>query len=138
MAANNKKKKKSNSKNIAIIATCSILALILIIVLCVYLVLKSYIGKINKVDPDDWSNITSNTNEVQTDDDGNVISDTTMSDEINSSGAENFGDGEGLEKDYVKNIVLILRTSCTIRAIRMRLFSYRLTLRHIRFISHQL
>ena len=50
MAANNKKKKKSNSKNIAIIATCSILALILIIVLCVYLVLKSYIGKINKVD----------------------------------------------------------------------------------------
>lgn len=107
MAANNKKKKKSNSKNIAIIATCSILALILIIVLCVYLVLKSYIGKINKVDPDDWSNITSNTNEVQTDDDGNVISDTTMSDEINSSGAENFGDGEGLEKDYVKNIVLI-------------------------------
>ena len=103
----NKKKKKSNSKNIAIIATCSILALILIIVLCVYLVLKSYIGKINKVDPDDWSNITSNTNEVQTDDDGNVISDTTMSDEINSSGAENFGDGEGLEKDYVKNIVLI-------------------------------
>ena len=107
MAANNKKKKKSNRKNIAIIATCSILALILIIVLCVYLVLKSYIGKINKVDPDDWSNITSNTNEVQTDDDGNVISDTTMSDEINSSGAENFGDGEGLEKDYVKNIVLI-------------------------------
>lgn len=107
MAANNKKKKKSNSKNIAIIATCSILALILIIVLCVYLVLKSYIGKINKVDPDDWSNITSNTNEVQTDDDGNVISDTTMSDEINSSGAENFGNGEGLEKDYVKNIVLI-------------------------------
>ena len=107
MAANNKKKKKSNSKNIAIIATCSILALILIIVLCVYLVLKSYIGKINKVDPDDWSNITSNTNEVQTDDDGNVISDTTMSDEINSSGAENFGTGEGLEKDYVKNIVLI-------------------------------
>ena len=107
MAANNKKKKKSNSKNIAIIATCSILALILIIVLCVYLVLKSYIGKINKVDPDDWSNITSNTNEVQTDDDGNVISDTTMSDEINSSGAVNFGDGEGLEKDYVKNIVLI-------------------------------
>ena len=101
MAANNKKKKKSNSKNIAIIATCSILALILIIVLCVYLVLKSYIGKINKVDPDDWSNITSNTNEVQTDDDGNVISDTTMSDEINSSGAENFGDGEGLEKDIV-------------------------------------
>ena len=94
MAANNKKKKKSNSKNIAIIATCSILALILIIVLCVYLVLKSYIGKINKVDPDDWSNITSNTNEVQTDDDGNVISDTTMSDEINSSGAENFGDGD--------------------------------------------
>ena len=77
MAANNKKKKKSNSKNIAIIATCSILALILIIVLCVYLVLKSYIGKINKVNPDDWSNITSNTN------------------------------GEGLEKDYVKNIVLI-------------------------------
>ena len=107
MAANNKKKKKSNRKNIAISATCSILALILIIVLCVYLVLKSYIGKINKVDPDDWSNITSNTNEVQTDDDGNVISDTTMSDEINSSGAENFGDGEGLEKDYVKNIVLI-------------------------------
>lgn len=107
MAANNKKKKKSNSKNIAIIATCSILALILIIVLCVYLVLKSYIGKINQVDPDDWSNITSNTNEVQTDDDGNVISDTTMSDEINSSGAENFGTGEGLEKDYVKNIVLI-------------------------------
>lgn len=107
MATNNKKKKKSNSKNIAIIATCSILALILIIVLCVYLVLKSYIGKINKVNPDDWNNITSNTDEVQTDDDGNIISDATMSDEINSSGAENFGDGEGLEKDYVKNIVLI-------------------------------
>lgn len=106
MAAN-KKKRKTNKGNVALIVTCSILAIILIIVLCMYLLVKSYIGKINKVDRDDWNNITSSAGEIQTGEDGNIISETTMPDEINSSGAENFGDGEGEERDYVKNIVLI-------------------------------
>lgn len=106
MAAN-KKKRKTNKGNVALIVTCSILAIILIIVLCMYLLVKSYIGKINKVDREDWGNITSSAGEIQTGEDGNIISETTMPDEINSSGAENFGDGEGEERDYVKNIVLI-------------------------------
>ncbi len=105
--ATNKKKRKTNKGNVALIVTCSILAIILIIVLCMYLLVKSYIGKINKVDRDDWNNITSSAGEIQTGEDGNIISETTMPDEINSSGAENFGDGEGEERDYVKNIVLI-------------------------------
>lgn len=105
--ASNKKKRKTNKGNVALIVTCSVLAIILIIVLCMYLIVKSYIGKINSVDKDDWNNITSSANETQTGEDGNVIETTTMPDEINSSGAENFGDGEGEERDYVKNIVLI-------------------------------
>ncbi len=104
--ATNRRKRKTNKKNIAVIVTCAILAVILIVVLCAYLIVKSYVGKINKVDKDDW-NITADSNEVQTDENGNIIENTTMSDEINSSGAENFGDGEGVSKDYVKNIVLI-------------------------------
>ena len=106
MAAN-KKKRKTNKGNVALIVICSILAIILIIVLCMYLLVKSYIGKINKVDRDDWNNITSSAGEIQTGEDGNIISETTMPEEINSSGAENFGNGEGEERDYVKNIVLI-------------------------------
>lgn len=105
--ATNKKKRKTNKRNVAVIIMCAVLAFVLIVVLCAYLILKSYIGKINHVDSDDWNNISVDTGETHTDDDGNIISDTTMSPEINSSGAENFGDGEGMEKDYVKNIVLI-------------------------------
>lgn len=93
--ATNRRKRKTNKKNIAVIVTCAILAVILIVVLCAYLIIKSYVGKINKVDKDDW-NITADSNEVQTDENGNIIENTTMSDEINSSGAENFGDGEGI------------------------------------------
>ena len=102
-----KKKKKTNKGNIAVIIACAVSAIVLIVVLCAYLILKSYIGKINHVDSDDWNNISIDAGETQTDDDGNVITNTTMSPEINSSGAENYGDGEGMEKDYVKNIVLI-------------------------------
>ena len=104
--ATNKKKRKTNKRNVAVIVMCAVLAFILIVVLCAYLILKSYIGKINHVDGDDW-NITVNTDEIQTDEDGNIVVETTMSEEINSSGAENFGNGEGVEKDYVKNILLI-------------------------------
>ena len=98
--ATNKKKRKTNKRNVAVIVMCAVLAFILIVVLCAYLILKSYIGKINHVDGDDW-NITVNTDETQTDEDGNIVVETTMSEEINSSGAENFGNGEGVEKDYV-------------------------------------
>ena len=104
--ATKKKKRKTNKRNVAVIVMCAVLAFILIVVLCAYLILKSYIGKINHVDGDDW-NITVNTDETQTDEDGNIVVETTMSEEINSSGAENFGNGEGVEKDYVKNILLI-------------------------------
>ena len=104
--ATKRKKRKTNKRNVAVIVMCAALAFILIVVLCAYLILKSYIGKINHVDGDDW-NITVNTDETQTDEDGNIVVETTMSEEINSSGAENFGNGEGVEKDYVKNILLI-------------------------------
>ena len=70
--ATNRRKRKTNKKNIAVIVTCAILAVILIVVLCAYLIIKSYVGKINKVDKDDW-NITADSNEVQTDEDGNII-----------------------------------------------------------------
>ena len=48
--ATNKKKRKTNKRNVAVIVMCAVLAFILIVVLCAYLILKSYIGKINHVE----------------------------------------------------------------------------------------
>ena len=101
------KKKKTNKRNVAVIVTCAVLALILILVLCVYLFIKSYVDKINTVDREDWNNISVEDSTTETDENGNIVDNPTMPSEINSQGAENFGDGEGVGKDYVKNYVFI-------------------------------
>lgn len=108
MATNNKRKKKSNKKNIAVIVTCAVLALILILVLCAYLIIKSYVDKVNQVDPDDWNSIqySEETTVPPTDSNGETII-STLPEEVNSQGADIYGDGRGMERDYVKNILLI-------------------------------
>ncbi|MGN1187402.1 MAG: LCP family protein [Lachnospiraceae bacterium] len=101
------KKKKTNKRNVAVIVTCAVLALILILVLCVYLFIKSYVNKINSVDREEWNNITVDDSTIETDEDGNPVNNPTMPSEIDSQGAENFGNGEGVGKDYVKSYVFI-------------------------------
>lgn len=98
--------KSSKKQNTILIVICAIVALLLIIVLCAYLILRDYVGRINFVDPSDWSIEYHETSEAETDEEGNVIVD-TLPEEFNSMGEENFGDGTGVEKSYVKNYVLI-------------------------------
>lgn len=105
MEANKNEKKKSGKQNTALIVLCAIVALILVIVLCAYLVLKNYLGRINYVDPSDWSIEFIESTEPDTDEHGNIVE--SLPDEFNSIGEENYGDGTGIDKDYVKNYVLI-------------------------------
>lgn len=103
----NKKKKKTNKKNVAVIITCAVLALILIIVLCAYLILKSYIGKINHVGREEWDiSYVDESTEPVTDENGETV-DATVSSELNSQGADYVSGGQAREEDYVRNIVLI-------------------------------
>ena len=103
----NKKKPKTNKRNTVVIITCAVLAFILILVLCAYLFIKSYVDKINHVDRGEWDNISVDESTGQTNENGDLVDNPTMSSEIDSQGAENFGDGKGVEMDYVKNYVLI-------------------------------
>lgn len=91
----------------AVIITCAVLALILILVLCAYLILKSYIGKINHVDRDDWNiSYVDDTTEPVTNENGETV-DATESPELNSQGADYVNKGQAREEDYVTNVVLI-------------------------------
>lgn len=99
------KKKKTNKGSIAVIVLCGILTIVLIIVLCVYLLVKNYINKIDIVTPGEYvTNATTeapetlaNASEIHSDERSEIESEIL-----------NFIDSnEAASADYVKNIVLI-------------------------------
>ncbi len=100
-----KKKKKSNKANIAIIVICGVLTLVLIIVLCVYLMIKNYIGKIDIVNPGEYVTGDYETETVETIQ-GETLPSEAVS-EIESGNKEFIDNSEVAEADHVKNILLI-------------------------------
>ena len=99
------KKKKTNKGSIAIIVICGILTIVLIMVLCVYLLVKNYINKIDIVDPGQYvTNAT--TQPPETIEDGSDIGSEAQS-EVESEILEFVEGTEAVSKDYVKNILLI-------------------------------
>lgn len=94
--------RKSNKKNIILIVICSIMAVILAVILAVYLLIRSYVNKINYIDPDEWDiNMTQDAN--------NPTEETnpTFDAQVNESGKEFVNNSESIDKSYVKNYALI-------------------------------
>lgn len=91
-------KKNKKNKHTALVVVCAVLTFILILVLCAYMFIKGYLDKINYMDEDDWDIIY---------EDWNLVESPTELSELNGMGAGLFGNGKGVEKNYVKNFVLI-------------------------------
>lgn len=90
--------KKEKNRKRAVIIILAVLTFILIFVLGIYMFIKAYVDKMNYMDKDDWN--------IVAEDDISHESPTELTN-LNEQGADSFGNGEGIDKNYVKNIVLI-------------------------------
>lgn len=107
--------KKSNGKNTAVIIVCAILALIFIIVLCVYLIINDKLNKINIVDKGQYIEVTTTASEstgaveATTEAGAQVPADENdQLDEAESKGQNFYSDeSQVASAAHVRNILLI-------------------------------
>ena len=107
---NNSSKSGAKKKNTAIIVLCAVLALIFIVVLCIYLIINSKLNKINITNKGEYVTTESTAASQQTEPTTFAEAshdENTQLEQAESQGANFFENGEVAHSDNVRNILLI-------------------------------